>query len=237
MTPDWSGIPSAVPYAKLDNPQSLNLYAYVGNNPLIRIDMDGHCWSWLQGACNFFQKAYYGVFTDYGFQTHAQVNEINKQNRQWLIDHNVVTPDKNGHSIDWNKASAGQVRAAYAATVNAMILRLIHGPETLEGAAMDSVRKMSTEEIIKSLKSGDEPGVIKPDGTVMNGNTRLAVLQERGVDINSLGLKPDPMYQEFSQVEESVAEQSAAQSTEGTEPVREEDIVGIANESGEDVEK
>jgi RHS repeat-associated protein len=96
MTPDWSGTPSAVPYAKLDNPQSLNLYAYVGNNPLVRIDKDGHCWSWLQGACNLFQKAYYGVFTDYGFKTHTQVTEVNEQNRQWLIDHNVVTPGKNG---------------------------------------------------------------------------------------------------------------------------------------------
>ena len=31
-----------VPYAKLDNPQTLNLYAYVGNNPLVRRDLDGH---------------------------------------------------------------------------------------------------------------------------------------------------------------------------------------------------
>jgi len=31
-----------VPYAKLDNPQSLNLYSYVLNNPLGRADADGH---------------------------------------------------------------------------------------------------------------------------------------------------------------------------------------------------
>ncbi|HSY36524.1 MAG TPA: hypothetical protein VK814_12290 [Acidobacteriaceae bacterium] len=29
-------------YAKLDNPQTLNLYGYVGNNPLSRADADGH---------------------------------------------------------------------------------------------------------------------------------------------------------------------------------------------------
>jgi hypothetical protein len=42
MSPDWSAIPAAVPYAKLENPQTLNLYAYVGNNPLGRVDKDGH---------------------------------------------------------------------------------------------------------------------------------------------------------------------------------------------------
>jgi len=42
MSPDWSAKIRPVPYAKLDNPQSLNLYAYVGNNPLSRVDPDGH---------------------------------------------------------------------------------------------------------------------------------------------------------------------------------------------------
>jgi hypothetical protein len=42
MSPDWSAKIVPVPYAKLDNPQSLNLYAYVGNNPLIHVDADGH---------------------------------------------------------------------------------------------------------------------------------------------------------------------------------------------------
>lgn len=42
ISPDWSAQAEPVPYAKLDNPQSLNLYAYVGNNPLVGIDADGH---------------------------------------------------------------------------------------------------------------------------------------------------------------------------------------------------
>ena len=46
MSPDYTsdddGPPDAVPYADLSDPQSLNLYAYVQNNPLIRFDSEGH---------------------------------------------------------------------------------------------------------------------------------------------------------------------------------------------------
>jgi RHS repeat-associated protein len=42
MSPDWSAKVEPVPYSKLDDPQTLNLYGYVGNNPLSRVDADGH---------------------------------------------------------------------------------------------------------------------------------------------------------------------------------------------------
>ncbi len=42
MSPDWADKPEAVPYSSLENPQSLNLYGYVLNNPLSKADPDGH---------------------------------------------------------------------------------------------------------------------------------------------------------------------------------------------------
>ena len=42
MSSDWSAVPVPVPYAELTNPQSLNLYAYVKNNPETLTDPDGH---------------------------------------------------------------------------------------------------------------------------------------------------------------------------------------------------
>ncbi|MGH9344143.1 MAG: RHS repeat domain-containing protein [Terriglobia bacterium] len=42
VSPDWSSKPSPVPYASLGNPQTLNLYAYVVDNPLRQMDPDGH---------------------------------------------------------------------------------------------------------------------------------------------------------------------------------------------------
>jgi RHS repeat-associated protein len=42
-SPDWSATPEAVPYVDMSDPQTLNLYGYVRNNPLSHADADGHC--------------------------------------------------------------------------------------------------------------------------------------------------------------------------------------------------
>jgi RHS repeat-associated protein len=39
------GQPGPLPYADISNPQSLNKYAYVLNNPLCYVDPDGHTWA------------------------------------------------------------------------------------------------------------------------------------------------------------------------------------------------
>jgi RHS repeat-associated protein len=44
MTPDWAGRPTTVPYAVFGDPQSLNLYGYVRNDPVTLADADGHNW-------------------------------------------------------------------------------------------------------------------------------------------------------------------------------------------------
>jgi RHS repeat-associated protein len=54
MSPDWSGATVPVPYANLSDPQTLNLYEYVRNNPLSGLDPDGHNWftDFLNGLAN-----------------------------------------------------------------------------------------------------------------------------------------------------------------------------------------
>lgn len=42
MTPDWSARATTIPYALFGEPQSLNLYGYVRNDPVSRVDADGH---------------------------------------------------------------------------------------------------------------------------------------------------------------------------------------------------
>ncbi len=58
ISADWSEQPVPVPYAILDNPQSLNLYSYVGGSPASKADIDGHCEvlcaSIIAGTVTFF---------------------------------------------------------------------------------------------------------------------------------------------------------------------------------------
>jgi RHS repeat-associated protein len=42
LSSDWSAVPVAVPYANLTNPQTLNLYSMVGDDPESFADLDGH---------------------------------------------------------------------------------------------------------------------------------------------------------------------------------------------------
>lgn len=70
-------------------------------------------------------------------------------------------------------------------------LRRIHSDYTLEAGsnrvALEYWRKQSTEDIVTSLQPG-QPEALKvtSDGRIMNGNTRIKVLEERGFDVNSL---------------------------------------------------
>jgi len=73
-------------------------------------------------------------------------------------------------------------------------LQRLHPDSTYEsdpGAkrSLDRVRRMSTQDIIDSLRpeNGNKEALkVKPNGVIVNGNTRIKVLQERGVDVNSL---------------------------------------------------
>jgi RHS repeat-associated protein len=102
MSPDWSKGPQAVPYADLENPQSLNLYAYVGNNPLTQVDADGHCWPW-GWVCSVGQ-AIGNAFTGHCFFcTDTQLTNRTEARRQWLEQHTmVIHPD--GSTVDWQTA-------------------------------------------------------------------------------------------------------------------------------------
>ena len=50
LSADWSSVPVPVPYANLTNPQTLNLYAMVADDPESFADLDGHITNASQGS-------------------------------------------------------------------------------------------------------------------------------------------------------------------------------------------
>jgi hypothetical protein len=80
-------------------------------------------------------------------------------------------------------------------------LRRIHPDSTYESdqrakGSLEYWRNQSTDQIIESLKPGNRnPLLVKPDGGVFDGNTRLKVLEERGVNANSL---PRQLYEDLN---------------------------------------
>jgi RHS repeat-associated protein len=64
MTPDWAARPTAVPYAAFGDPQSLNLYTYVRNDPVSRADADGHQEATIAPASGQWGDGDFDDFTD-----------------------------------------------------------------------------------------------------------------------------------------------------------------------------
>jgi hypothetical protein len=70
-------------------------------------------------------------------------------------------------------------------------LQRIHPDATYQGGtaklALDHWRQQPTDAVIRSLAPGGRETLrVKPDGRIMNGNTRIKVLEERGFDVNGL---------------------------------------------------
>ncbi|MEV6379839.1 polymorphic toxin-type HINT domain-containing protein [Streptomyces sp. NPDC051773] len=66
-------------------------------------------------------------------------------------------------------------------------LQSLHPDSSLDKSSLNFWHKQDTDDIVHSLRPGaHEPLIVKPDGTIMNGNTRVAVLRSRGYDVDSL---------------------------------------------------
>jgi hypothetical protein len=63
----------------------------------------------------------------------------------------------------------------------------LHADSSLIGSKLDKYGKVSDQELIDSLQPGQQ-GLLKvrPDGTIVDGNHRIKILRDRGVDVDSL---------------------------------------------------
>lgn len=70
---------------------------------------------------------------------------------------------------------------------NTPTLKPLHSDSSLIELKLKMFRKLTTEELVGSLKL-DQRGCLKarPDGTMIDGHHRIAVLRERGVNVDLL---------------------------------------------------
>ena len=66
-------------------------------------------------------------------------------------------------------------------------LKPLHQDSTLISSKLCQYRLLSNEVLIQSLEPGNEGSLkVRPDGTMLDGHHRIAILRERGVDVNRL---------------------------------------------------
>ena len=121
LSSDWSSVPVPVPYANLTNPQTLNLYSMVADDPESFADLDGH----LTQVCSNAGQC--GTMDDNSFdseESQAQKNGEYFQNGQMFhfdTDGNKVTdgtyawqgPDLNPFALGVARSVGDRVPAIY----------------------------------------------------------------------------------------------------------------------------
>jgi RHS repeat-associated protein len=156
LSPDWDAKSSdPVPYAKLDNPQSLNLYSYVGNNPMSRTDPTGHQCKDNDNKCkakaipqkkkpdanktevNKLYNEYSSLRPDPGDSTTSDLNQARK-NAAHVYDNTHGKGFQGSSGLNPNdardiKKPATDAAQAYSATQDA-VAAAAKEPDTTQGA-------------------------------------------------------------------------------------------------------
>jgi RHS repeat-associated protein len=180
MTPDWAARPTNVPYAVFGDPQSLNLYTYVRNDPVARADADGHtdqCTddTGYSGSANvrcaaparaqnqggFWQKLG-NVLNDKGWKTNEQVAATEAKSRaDWTkaypgmpypdVKVGAVTPFSGVGAA----ARAGELASAMGKTANFVTIAVT---ETEEGVNVVSSSENALRPAVKAMLGEGEVG-------------------------------------------------------------------------------
>ncbi len=144
---DWAEKPAAVPYAHYGNPQSLNLYSYVENNPTTVGDPDGH-----DNAAT-------------GDKIVPTSQEVQAQNSGWSLSWQV---NASANFL------VGEVKGVADATVTPVVNAVEHPIQTVEGIAnavehpVDTAKAIANGAVntVKAAANGDPRAFGQVVGTV-----------------------------------------------------------------------
>ncbi len=138
ISADWSATPIPVPYADFTDPQTLNLYAYVRDNPISKVDADGHEECFANGACNSLRNPLPNTTSWGGVLVNAAANTVSD-----LLSLNEVA--KGSVDVVNAETSAGKIGTAVG-------LALVVGLNVFTGGEGGTAAKgaeVGAEEVVK----------------------------------------------------------------------------------------
>jgi len=66
-------------------------------------------------------------------------------------------------------------------------LKPLHPEASLIQSKLDYFGRVSTDDLILSLQAGQRDSLkTRPDGTILDGHHRIAILRSRGVDVDAI---------------------------------------------------
>jgi RHS repeat-associated protein len=185
MTPDWSGEPSPIPYATLTNPQSLNLYSFVTDDPLSHTDLDGYFqMAPASGPCPNNNGDTCGAMSS-AYKCSVRMTTFCQQAADEAVE--AAQRDKRGINFSGSKDGKSYVRRdisywavdkdgnKISAGVSLQVVIYFSEKEGEEGKFLGAeliIQTVSPDENAKHPLSGAEPTTTSVPITLWSGSTR-----------------------------------------------------------------
>ncbi len=162
-SPDWASNPVPVPFANIENPQTLNLYAYVQNNPLSLRDKDGH--------------------DDYTYDQSGKQTDLKKRGF-W---HNLFF----GNSYTMNLTAGGSISlyGPVNALANGQQYNIVSAPDTINAASSFVNKNVTTAQgmTLDQFKQASKNGAPFDFKRQLDGNSLYMWSDGKAYDSDGIG--------------------------------------------------
>jgi RHS repeat-associated protein len=193
VSADWSSTPIPVPYADFGDPQSLNLYGFVGGNPASKADPDGHCCS-LSEVADFVGGVSQGIVASASFGAVGAPRSSDSTASLWGQAAGTIIEGATGTVIrDAGAATVGVGLVAEAPSAGTSTAVVVTGAAgVLAGGTMEAGAAKNVGGILNAMSAKNssdstlQPGPHAGEGTPASGPEPKFTPEERNA-VNQQG--------------------------------------------------
>jgi RHS repeat-associated protein len=185
LSSDWSAVPAPVPYANLTNPQTLNLYSMVGDDPESFADLNGHNWNLpgQPGSPNYTVNGVEGASVGFSLLSgantwegssffFAQANSSSGNNQTGTV--NIL-----GQSVPYTIAPMDERKAATAlATIKATAATINAAESQLTSGQITAIKAVQAIYVVDSMNNPKAAG-----GAVTNRAVQMKVQHDLHISV------------------------------------------------------